>query len=66
VQALREITGHHFGYEPGAAPMPGMSVATATPEERERAVRRWFGWWKHNKRSFTGREEPPPDEGIGG
>ncbi|MAG33784.1 MAG: hypothetical protein CL908_23130 [Deltaproteobacteria bacterium] len=52
---LREITGKHFGYAPGKAKMAMQSLATATADERDTAVRRWFGWWKLNKRSWKGR-----------
>lgn len=66
IQTLREITGENFGYAPGQANRAGFGVANATPEERETAVRRWFGWWKRNARTWTGKKELPPDEDIGG
>ncbi len=48
VQVLREITFKEFGYGPGTTSL-GMGrggMVRATPEERVRAIRRWFGWWK--------------------
>lgn len=59
---LRDITGQSFGYRPGRATGFGQSQVTATPEERETAVRRWFGWWRLNKRTFDGKKLPPEDE----
>ena len=52
-----------FGHDGGAwwdidAPAPArprsqrQSMAAATPEERKKAVRRWFGWWKYNRTSW--------------
>ncbi|MCA9322143.1 MAG: hypothetical protein KDB53_15485 [Planctomycetes bacterium] len=47
VQVLREVTKRNFGYGPANTGLGfGMGGMTrATPEERLRAVRRWFGWW---------------------
>ena len=53
ILVMREITGESFGYAPGKAKMRMQSMAAATPEEREKAVRRWFGWWKYNRTSWT-------------
>ena len=39
-----------------------MGMTTATPEERVRAVRRWFGWWRWNKKSFDPTKELPEEE----
>lgn len=52
IMVLREITGESFGYAPGQAKMRMQSMAAATPEERKKAVRRWFGWWKYNRTSW--------------
>jgi hypothetical protein len=53
IMMLREITGESFGYAPGQAKGMGQSLVTATAEERNLAVRRWFGWWNTKGRSFT-------------
>lgn len=52
ILVLREITGESFGYAPGKAKMRMQNMAAATPEEREQAIRRWFGWWKYNRTSW--------------
>lgn len=62
ILVLREITGMAFGYAPGKARMRMQSMASATPEERRQAVRRWFGWWKYNRTSWT-KKKLADDEG---
>ena len=62
-EVLREITGRGFGYAPGMA-RGGLgtgSLGTATDEERLKAVRRWFGWWKTAGRTFTKKPDPEPE-----
>ena len=59
IQALREITGKNFNFRPMATKQGfGMGGMTrATPQERTKAIRRWFGWWQTNKEKWTKREE---------
>ncbi|MFT7620242.1 MAG: hypothetical protein ACI97A_003899 [Planctomycetota bacterium] len=59
VQVLREITGLNFNFRPMATRQGfGMGGMTrATPEERTKAVRRWFGWWEKNGKSWTKKAE---------
>lgn len=63
VQILREITGKSFGYAPLSSGMGfGQGGMTrATPEERVKAIRRWFGWWtvdapKWDGKKYSGKE----------
>jgi len=49
VQALRDITGQRFGFEP----QTGENILTAaTALEQRNALRRWFGWWRLNAKTF--------------
>jgi hypothetical protein len=49
VQALREITGQRFGFEP----QTGEQILTAaSAAEQTTALKRWFGWWKINHKTF--------------
>ena len=60
VLALRELTGLSFGFGPGTATSAGgPGMAQATPDERARAIRRWFGWWETKGATFTGPELAP-------
>ena len=64
VQLLRDITRQQFGYGPmsNAANAMGMGLAGATAEQRETAVRRWFGWWEKSGPGWTGPPEVPEEE----
>jgi hypothetical protein len=49
VQALRDITAKRFGFEP----QTGQDILTAaTAIEQQSALRRWFGWWRLNGKTF--------------
>ena len=49
VQALRDITAQRFGFEP----QTGQDILTAaTALEQQSALRRWFGWWRLNAKTF--------------
>ncbi|MCB9833690.1 MAG: hypothetical protein H6807_14595 [Planctomycetes bacterium] len=64
IQVLREMTGKQFNFRPDTTTMAfGQGGMTrSTPEERRKAVRRWFGWWETNKATWTKRvDEPEPE-----
>ncbi len=64
IQTLREITGLNFNFQP-AQTRQGFGaggMTRSTPEERLKAVRRWFGWWKVNKSSWTKKIEAKDPE----
>ena len=67
VNTLRELTGESFGYGPPTAAgiMGGSGLAGATADQRVRAIRRWFGWWSHNKKTWAGRKAATEDEEDG-
>ena len=49
IQALRDITGKRFGFEP----QTGERILTAASTvEQVSALRKWFGWWKINHKTF--------------
>jgi len=49
VQALRDITAQRFGFEP----QTGQNILTAaTALEQQSALKRWFGWWRLNAKTF--------------
>lgn len=49
IQALRDISGKRFGFEPQV----GEEMLTAgAAADQEIALRRWFGWWKVNAKTF--------------
>ncbi len=49
IQALRDLTGKRFGFEP----QTGERILTAASSvEQESALRKWFGWWKINHKTF--------------
>ncbi len=58
VQALEEITLLDFGYAPGgsAGDMTGDVL-----EDNLTGLKRWFGWWKANHKTWTG-PKPPEEE----
>ncbi len=58
IQTLREITGLNFNFRPMMTRLAlGMGGMTrATPEERLKAVRRWFGWWEKNAKTWKGKK----------
>ncbi len=63
IQVLDEITGlGRFGYEPTQAKDRGVGVTTATGEDRNTAVRRWFGWWSKNHQTWSGKPKPVDEE----
>jgi len=49
VQALREITGQRFGFEPQIGKE---TLTAASAIEQRNALRKWFGWWKLNAKTF--------------
>lgn len=50
IQGLRAITGQRFGFEPQV----GSQILTAAAEsEQQNALRRWFGWWQMNAKTFV-------------
>ena len=59
IQTLREITGQNFNFRPMmTAQAFGMGGMTrATPAERIKAVRRWYGWWEVKGPKFTEKEK---------
>lgn len=64
VQVLREITGKQFNYRPETTTMGfGQGGMTrSTPEERRKAIRRWFGCWEANKDTWTKKSDEPEPE----
>ncbi|MBK8977983.1 MAG: hypothetical protein IPM29_18915 [Planctomycetes bacterium] len=44
-QALEDLTGQRFGFNPA---MTGDSNNTAAAELRESALKQWYGWWADN------------------
>jgi hypothetical protein len=46
VRELIEITGVDIPYGPMNSDQAAFGMVSMTPDERETAVRRWFGWWK--------------------
>ncbi len=66
-EVLRELTGESFGYGPPTAAgiMGGSGLAGATADQRVRAIRRWFGWWIHNKKTWAGRKASTDEEEDG-
>ena len=62
ISVLRDMTGQSFGYRPGRATGLGQSQVTGTPEERTTGVRRWFGWWRLNQRTWNGKKAVEEDE----
>ncbi len=64
IQTLREITGMNFNFRPMMTKQGlGMGGMTrATPEERVKAVRRWYGWWEVNKKTWTKKVAPKEPE----
>ena len=60
INALREITGMDFGFTATAANQPAGHI---TREASDKAMKRWFGWWRDRKDTWNGRApEEPPDE----
>lgn len=64
VQVLQEVTGHRIDYRPASTRQGfGMGGMTKqTPEERERAIRRWFGWWETTGLTWVPGEKAPEEE----
>ncbi len=61
VQALREITGNNFGFEPML--LVGSAVGT-TEERRTSAIRQWFAWWYKYADRFEEKEEVDALDGL--
>ena len=53
--ALTDLTGQDFPLVPG---MNAGSMVGEGADENEINRRKWFGWWRDNKRTFAGPEEP--------
>lgn len=53
VQVLREMTSQHFGYGPQNTSGARGGLTQATPADRLKAVRCWFGWWETKGAAFT-------------
>lgn len=64
VRELIEITGVQINYGPQNTGERGLGgIMAMTPDEREQAVRRWFGWWKVRGPKWTKKlEAPEPEE----
>jgi predicted Zn finger-like uncharacterized protein len=56
VQALRDITGQYFGYQPQVREGSGTGTSA---ERRDSALKQWFGWWVRKGERFTAKEEQP-------
>jgi hypothetical protein len=55
IQALRELTGQRFGFEPQV----GERILTAaSADDQKRALRKWFGWWRVNAETFQPELSP--------
>jgi hypothetical protein len=59
ILALRDITHEEFGFAPAglAGSLTGESL-----EANQKAIERWFGWWRNHKDSWTGPKEVPFDD----
>jgi predicted Zn finger-like uncharacterized protein len=62
IQTLREITLEDFGFAPGGY---GGNLTGESLEANQQALRRWFGWWRNHKDTWTGPDENPPSEDLG-
>lgn len=70
ITTLREITGNRFGYGPPNPEAQGLGMgqgglAGATPDQRLTALKRWFGWWKAEGPTWSGRKDENEKEEDG-
>jgi len=53
VSALRIITGRTFGFSPA---MLESAVNESTASDFQISIKRWFGWWERNHKTWKGRD----------
>lgn len=61
VQALRDITGQRFGFEPQTGEM---ILTAASAGDQKGALRKWFGWWRGNRKTFEPTLSPQLKEKV--
>jgi hypothetical protein len=62
VSVLKDITQEDLGYAPGGI---GGTMTGDLKKENVEQLMRWFGWWRQNKKSWTGPRESSGEESGG-